>query len=139
MSRVFVVDACVGHAAGGSEATYPTSKNSRDFLILLLECRHRVAFDPETHGEWRAHQSRFAHTWLKAMYARRLVVRVGDRVGEPVRAALAGLANLAEHHQAAIAKDASTGACWPLCSKPAKHSPVCVDCCGSTWIASETN
>ena len=107
MTKVFVVDACVGRAAGGPDATFPTSKHSRDFLLLLQEARHRVAFDPATHAEWKAHRSRFAYTWLTAMHARRLVILADQETSDAVRAPLAVTKGLADHHRAAIEKDAN--------------------------------
>ncbi|HEY0838362.1 MAG TPA: hypothetical protein VGE72_30930 [Azospirillum sp.] len=106
MTKVFVVDTCVGHAAGGPDATFPLSKHSRDFLLLLREAGHKVAFDPASHDEWKAHRSRFAYTWLTSMYAKRRVILADEEVGDAVLVPLAAAKDLADHHRKAIAKDA---------------------------------
>lgn len=106
MMKVFVVDTCVSRAAGGEQAAHPTSQHSRAFLRLLQDGGHSVAFDAEGLDEWKQHRSRFAYTWLSAMYARKRVVRIQKETGEHVRAQLAGVADLEQHHRRAIDKDA---------------------------------
>lgn len=63
----------IARAAGGPEATFPTSKHCRDFLQDVLSICHRIVMPNEINEEWRRHQSAFARRWLTSMYARRKV------------------------------------------------------------------
>ena len=76
VSRRLVIDASVARAAGGEEATFPTSKHCRDFLKAILTICHRMVMTPEIQDEWRTHQSRFTSTWRRSMESRKKVVRV---------------------------------------------------------------
>jgi hypothetical protein len=78
VSRRLVVDASIARAAGGGEATHPTSKHCRDVLQAILTICHRLVMTPDISGEWKAHQSRFARQWLVSMTARKKVVYRAD-------------------------------------------------------------
>jgi hypothetical protein len=73
VSRRLVIDASVARAAGGEEATYPTSKHCRDLLQAVLAICHRVVLTPDITREWNTHQSRFARLWRVSMAARKKV------------------------------------------------------------------
>jgi hypothetical protein len=75
-SRRLVIDASVGGAAGGKLATFPTSKNCRDFLLTVRKLRHRIIMTPHLNDEWDRHQSSFAQAWLSSMVSRRRVIFV---------------------------------------------------------------
>lgn len=76
VSRALIIDASVARSAGGEEATYPTSKNCRDFLKMCLTLSHRVVMSTPINDEWNKHRSAFARTWLVSMVARKRVLRV---------------------------------------------------------------
>ena len=85
VSRRLVIDASVARAAGGEDATYPTSKNCRDFLKAVLEICHRVVMTPDIKEEWDKHQSKLASTWRRTMVARKKLeyypdIAVSDRL-----------------------------------------------------------
>lgn len=42
ISRRLVIDVSIAYASGGEEATFPTSKNCRDFLIAVRALGHRA-------------------------------------------------------------------------------------------------
>src|SRR3954452_5022187 len=69
-SRRLVIDASIARAAGDS-STHPTSRNCRDFLLIVLEICHRAVMTAPILEEWNRHQSRFASTWRKSMMARK--------------------------------------------------------------------
>lgn len=73
ISRRLVIDASIARAAGGIEATFPTSKHCRDFLKATLTICHRMVMTPEISEEWNKHQSNFARTWRCSMMARRKI------------------------------------------------------------------
>ena len=53
-SRRLVIDASVVHAAGPEGATFPTSKNCRDFLKAVLTICHNVVMTPEIGKEFES-------------------------------------------------------------------------------------
>ena len=71
ISKLLVIDASVARAAGGQNATSPTSKACRAFLLAVLEICHRMVMTPEIKKEWDKHQSRFAIKWRKTMIAKK--------------------------------------------------------------------
>ena len=63
-----VVNASVGRAAGGEEATASVSINCTVFLETIRgECSHHIVMTPELSEEWNEHQSNFAAAWLTSM------------------------------------------------------------------------
>ena len=74
-SRRLVIDASVLHAAGPEGATFPTSKNCRDFLEAVRSICHRVVMTPDIGDEWRRHLSPFARKWRVSMEAKKKVYR----------------------------------------------------------------
>lgn len=72
-SKRLVIDASIARAAGGPDATFPTSKHCRDFLQDVVTICHRIVMTTEINEEWRRHQSTFARRWLVSMYARKKV------------------------------------------------------------------
>lgn len=77
-SRHLVIDASVARSSGGEDATYPTSKNCRDFLKAVLEVCHCVVMTPEIKEEWDKHQSGFARKWRVTMVSRKKLVYCSD-------------------------------------------------------------
>ncbi len=70
-SRHLVIDASVARSAGDEGATYPISKQCRDFLQTTLTVCHHAVFTPLVYAEWKKHQSKFARKWRVAMVARK--------------------------------------------------------------------
>lgn len=70
-SRRLVVDACVARACGGPDATFPTSKHCRDFLMVMLGAGHSVVMTADVLDEWKRHRSAFARRWRLQMVARK--------------------------------------------------------------------
>lgn len=75
-SRRIVVDASVVRAAGGEDATFPTSKHCRDFLKAIHTICHRVVMTPEIRDEWKRHMSRFSRKWRVSMEAKKKLCRI---------------------------------------------------------------
>ena len=74
-SRRLVIDASVVRAAGPEGATFPTSKNCRDFLKAVLKICHQVVMTPDIGEEWKKHLSRFSRKWRVSMEAKKKVYR----------------------------------------------------------------
>jgi hypothetical protein len=70
-SKLLVIDASVARSCGDEHATYPTSKNCRDFLQAVLNICHRFVITPDIKSEWDKHQSNFARKWRVKMVARK--------------------------------------------------------------------
>lgn len=66
-SKRLVIDASIAKAAGGEDATFPSSKHCRDFLKEVLRICHRVVWTEEIAREWNRHQSNYARRWRVAM------------------------------------------------------------------------
>ena len=79
-SRRLVIDASVVRAAGPEGATFPRSKNCRDFLEAVRTICHRVVMTPEIRDEWARHMSSFACKWRVSMEAKKKVYRPPDSV-----------------------------------------------------------
>jgi hypothetical protein len=88
-----VIDACVARASGKENATYPTSKNCRDFLKAVLENGHRLAMTPDILAEWKAHESNFARKWRLGMIARKRITVLCVRQDELIRGKIVGCHN----------------------------------------------
>lgn len=71
ISKRLVIDASIARAAGGEDATQPTSKNCRDFLKAVLDICHRMVMTPEIKEEWNKHESIFARRWRSSMVAKK--------------------------------------------------------------------
>ena len=71
VSKCLVIDASVARAAGGEDATNPTSKNCRDVLEAVREICHKLVMTPEIKEEWNEHQSYFAKRWRSSMAAKK--------------------------------------------------------------------
>lgn len=99
-----VIDADVVRAAGGEEATFPTSKHCRDFLDAVLNICHGMALSQPLYREWRAHESGFARGWRRFMLGRRKFTYVEDVTKPELRDAIASLP-LTENEVAAALKD----------------------------------
>jgi hypothetical protein len=84
-SKRLVIDACIARAAGGDDATFPTSKHCRDFLRSVLNISHRIIMTPELSAEWKKHQSRFARGWLVSMQQRKKVIYLYSQTFEHLR------------------------------------------------------
>ncbi len=73
-ARRLVIDASVARAAGDLSATFPLSKQCRDFLQALLESPHLAVMTPAISAEWDRHQSRTARIWRRTMLGRKKIV-----------------------------------------------------------------
>jgi hypothetical protein len=74
--RRLVIDACVARAAGNENATFPASKDCRDFLHSMLGLSHQIVRTTEIWDEWKKHKSNYAKTWLSSMVAQRRVFQI---------------------------------------------------------------
>ncbi len=83
-SKRLVIDASVARASGNNRADMQSSR-SRELLQTVINVCHRVVFTDAITEEWKRHQSRFAITWLKSMYAKRKVVRIAVVADEELR------------------------------------------------------
>src|SRR5215208_5859634 len=85
-SRRLVIDASVARSSGDEQATYPTSKRCRDFLLAILEISHQAVMTTEIQNEWNKHQSGFARRWRVSMVARRKLCIVDAPSNRDLRA-----------------------------------------------------
>ena len=100
-----VIDASVLQAAGPEGATFPTSKNCRDFLKAVRSICHRVVMTPEIGEEWKAHMSGFSRTWLVSMKHKKKVYRPPDSVvNEELREKISNAAS-SQTERDALSKD----------------------------------
>lgn len=104
ISRRLVIDASIARAAGGIEATFPTSKHCRDFLKATLTICHRMVMTPEIEDEWKAHQSKFARKWRRYMEGKKKICRPTNTVNEELRTKLARI-SVSRTAEAAMLKD----------------------------------
>jgi hypothetical protein len=88
-SAELVIDACVARASGKENATYPTSKNCRDFLLAVLDNGHRLVMTPEIRNEWNTHESSFARSWRKTMVAKKKMTYICVGQDEQIRGKIA--------------------------------------------------
>jgi len=72
--RRLVIDVSITHAAGDRESD--RSRQCSAFLDAVLVCNHPIVVCQPWLDEWQQHRTRYARTWLRKMYARRLVVKV---------------------------------------------------------------
>ena len=78
-----VVNASIGRAAGGEEATASVSINCTEFLeSFRTECLHHIVMTPELSAEWNRIRSVFTRTWLKSMVARKRFHYVGSALNQ---------------------------------------------------------
>jgi hypothetical protein len=84
-TKRLVIDASVARAAGPKEATYPTSKQCRDFLQVTLHKGHRFVMTPEIREEWERHQSGIARRWRTAMVQKGRLVFLENLADEKIR------------------------------------------------------
>ena len=104
-SRRLVIDASVVHAAGPEGATFPTSKNCRDFLKAVLTICHHVVMTPDIGEEWKKHLSRFSRKWLVSMEARKKVYRApGSVIDDELREKMSDAAS-SDNERDALSKD----------------------------------
>ncbi|MHB8598207.1 MAG: hypothetical protein ACYDER_15500 [Ktedonobacteraceae bacterium] len=75
-SKRIVVDTDIASSAAGELAYDARPKQCRDFLNAVKDNRHSLVITEAIHEEWQKHQSNFTRTWLKSMYARRLVSHI---------------------------------------------------------------
>ena len=72
-SKRLVIDADVAQASGSETATHPTSKNCRDFLMVVRTLNYHVVMSTEIRKEWNEHASNFARRWWVSMKMRNRV------------------------------------------------------------------
>ncbi len=105
-SRRLVIDASVVHAAGPEGATFPTSKNCRDFLQAVLTICHQVVVTRDIGDEWKRHLSGFSRKWRVSMEAKKKVYRPPDSViDDELRERISNAAS-SDKERAAMSKDA---------------------------------
>jgi hypothetical protein len=104
-SRRLVIDASVASAAGGVDATHPTSKSCRDFLQAILSICHRAVFPPQLIEEWKRNASLFSQTWQVAMERRQKLDWIEPDIDDELRETIAEVA-ASEKDKAAMEKDA---------------------------------
>ena len=73
VSKLLVIDASIARSCGAPNATFPTSKNCRDFLNAVLTICHRMVLTDDIKEEWDKHQSIYAKKWRSSMVAKRKV------------------------------------------------------------------
>lgn len=104
-SRRLVIDASVVQAAGPEGATFPTSKNCRDFLKAVLTVCHQVVLTPDIGDEWKTHLSRFSRMWRVSMEAKKKVYRPpGSVVDDELRAKISRAAS-SQEERSTLSKD----------------------------------
>lgn len=103
-SRQLVIDASVARAAGGEGATYPVSKQCRDFLKTTFSAGHRAVFTTLVRKEWKKHESAFAQTWRASMMARKKLSVVDAPEDADLRDEIDSLAT-SERDRLAMIKD----------------------------------
>jgi hypothetical protein len=99
-----VVDTDVVSSAGGENATEIRSTNCRDVLKAILSASHIVVISKDIIEEWKKHQSLFAKTWLRTMFARRLVHNLNTPINEELHLKIEDLA-INDKKRAAMLKD----------------------------------
>jgi hypothetical protein len=104
-SQALVIDASVACAAGPEDASYPTAKHCRDFLLAVRDICHRATFTSELSDEWKEHQSGFARQWRYSMFARKKIGRLDTYVNESFRQDVDSLA-VGDNQRRAMLKDA---------------------------------
>jgi len=106
VSRRLVIDASVARSAGGERASYPRSKNCRDFLSAVLTICHHIVLTPEISKEEREHWSSFSRKWLDRMYGRKKVHYLGNPVNPVLRGRIEhALRNAPGKEREAVRKD----------------------------------
>jgi hypothetical protein len=101
-SKRLVIDASIARSSGGEDATYPTSKNCRDFLTATLDICHQIVMTADILEEWNAHQSRFARRWRVSMEARKKVYRLDCEADEALRHKIKQFVPADKHYEAMI-------------------------------------
>ncbi len=94
-----VIDADVVRAAGGEEATFPTSKHCRDFLDAVVTICHGMALSRPLYREWRAHESGFARGWRRSMLGHKKQAILGDVPNADLRDSVASSATTERERQ----------------------------------------
>ena len=110
ISRKLVIDASVARASGGPEASMPSSKRCRDFMLKAREVCHRIVMSPDLRAEWKRHQSNFARAWLVSMVSRRKFLFAGNCENAQLRQTLG---DLPEHE-------------WPVTKMLVPRRSLCV-------------
>jgi hypothetical protein len=88
LSRRIVIDASVAQASGGENATYPLSRDCRDFLKAVLVVCHQAVMFHELTDEWKNHESRWARSWRVSMVARKKLLIINPPLDVTLRAKL---------------------------------------------------
>ena len=99
-----VIDANIARSAGPEHATFPTSKNCRDFLMAVERHGFSIVSTPELREEWNRHQSNFFRTWRTRMMGRKRIETLPSAVNLILRGKIEnGAAN--EGERDAMLKD----------------------------------
>jgi len=91
-SRTIIIDASIARSSGGEDATYPLSRDCRDFLKAILTICHHAAMSPDLTEEWKNHESNWARRWRTAMVARKKLLRIQPALDTTLRSKLVALA-----------------------------------------------
>lgn len=78
MSKRLVIDTDITSAAGDERSKDMEAKTCHDLLEKVRDTEHYFVITTDIWREWKQHRSNFAHDWLQTMYARKLVVKLGD-------------------------------------------------------------
>ena len=105
VSKLLVIDASIAKACGSPDATFPTSKNCRDFLNSVLTICHRMVVTPDIKKEWDKRESKHARKWRSIMVAKKKVVyRLDISPNKALRDRLAQVAE-SDRPREAMSKD----------------------------------
>ncbi len=78
-----VVDACVARSFGSPTAVQSPAPECRDFMLTMMECKHKIVMTKEIKAEWDKHQSRFAMRWRSQMVAKKLLIAIPTPEADP--------------------------------------------------------
>ncbi len=92
-------------ASGGENATHPTSKYCRDFLLAVLTICHQIVITPDVAEEWGRHQSNFARKWRVSMVAKKKLHIIRIEQSKELRDKIENAAKT-ENQKKAMLKDA---------------------------------
>jgi len=84
-SKRLVIDTDITSAAGDERSKDIEAKTCHDLLEKVRETEHLFVITTDIWIEWKKHRSGFAQDWLQTMFARKLVVKLGDVRNEALK------------------------------------------------------
>lgn len=84
-----VIDTTIASAASDSPTTNQIGSSCREFLLVVRTSKQSIVLSPTLNREWREHRSAFTREWLVSMFAKRLVITLGDQENTELREKLA--------------------------------------------------